>query len=111
MEVKVNEAFMYDLMTLQNGIKELRENLHFVKQLAATVESRKETFKRKNTHITNPASIDRMFLEEIHQFGDKAKTGYQTAQVGCNSLGMTMFELDIDGYVNDCIKNEPQRKL
>jgi len=111
MKAEVNEAFMYDLMTLQNGIKELRENISLVKQLAATVESRKETFKRQNPHITNPASIDRMFVEEIHKYGDKAKTGYQTAQVGCNSLGMTMFEIDIDEYVSDCIKNEPQRRL
>lgn len=111
MATKVNESFMYDLMTLQNGIKELRENLNVVKQLAETVESRKETFKRQNPHITNPASIDRIFLDEIHRFGDNAKNGYRSAQVGCNSLRMTMFELDIDEYVRDCIQNSKQRKL
>jgi hypothetical protein len=108
---EINEAFKYDLITLQNGAKELRENLFLIEQLAATVECRKEAYKRKNPHITNEASIDRMFREEIWEFARKAKSGYNDLSVGFASVGAQMFELDIDEYTRNCIENTPQRKL
>ena len=108
---EINEAFKYDLITLQNGAKELRENLFLIEQLAATVEYRKDVYRKKNPHITNESAIDRIFKDEIWEFARKAKAGYDNLSVGFASVGAQMFELDIDEYTRNCIENTPQRKL
>lgn len=108
MEKKIDKTFLYDMWLLGNRISEAKKNLSIVEQLVATTDVRKEAFKRKNPHITNPASIDRMFDEEIQKYFDLAKTCYMEAESSAISIGAELPKLDFDSYLKDC-KNAPQR--
>ena len=108
MERKIDGTFLYDLGMLGNRITEAKKNLGIVEQLTATTDVRKQAFKQKNLHITNPASIDRMFDDEIRKYLDFAKTCYMEAESSAITIGVELPKLDFEGYLKDC-KAAPQR--
>ena len=108
MQQNIDSTFLYDLGLLGNRITEAKKNLSIVEQLVATTDVRKKAFKQKNTHITNPASIDGMFEEEIRKYLDLAKTCYMEAESSAISIGVELPKLDFEGYLREC-KNAPQR--
>lgn len=105
----IDKTFLYDLGTLGNRISEVKKNLSLVEQLVATTDVRKEAFKRQNPHITNPASIDRMFDEEIQKYADEARVCYMEAESSALSIGATLPKIDVDEYVRDIKAKTRQR--
>ena len=108
MERWIDSTFLYDFGLLGSRITEVKKNLMLVEQLAATTDVRKKAFAQKNPHITNPASIDRMFDEEIRKYLDLAKTCYMEAESSAISIGVKLPKLDFEEYLQKC-KNAPQR--
>lgn len=109
MQQNIDSTFLYDLGLLGNRITEAKKNLSIVEQLVATTDVRKKAFKQKNTHITNPASIDRMFDEEIQKYADLARVSYMEAESSAITIGATLPKIDVDEYVRRIKKETPQR--